>query len=304
LNQKIRNSDIAISRGAGKIKIVIITGPSGSGKSTAIRALEDAGYFCVDNLPVMLLPKFLELRSESSLEISRIAFVMDLREEAFLSEYQNVLFRLRSEGYEFDIIFLDASDDVLVRRYSQTRRQHPLATGEKTLLEGIRTEKKTLKGLKGVADKVIDTTTYNPHELRKVVFSHVLKSGAKRSMQIQVLSFGYKYGIPHDADLVFDVRFLPNPHFVPELRRLDGRDSAVRNYVFKSAETGTFFKKLLDFLDYLIPFYSKEGKSYLTIAFGCTGGKHRSVAIGGMTYEYLVKKTEYISLIHRDVALE
>ncbi|MFH1673995.1 MAG: RNase adapter RapZ [Pseudomonadota bacterium] len=285
------------------MNIVIITGLSGSGKSTAIKALEDVGYFCVDNLPVALLPKFLEFQVESRSEISKIALVMDLREEAFLVEYKDVLSRLRSQGYEFDIIFLEASDEALLRRYSQTRRQHPIATGGKTLLEGIRAEKGALDELKEIANKVIDTSTYNVHALKDVIVNHVLKSGATGTMHAQVLSFGYKYGIPYDADLVFDVRFLPNPYFIPDLKELNGEDPAVRSYVLQLDETTIFLKKMFDLFDYLVPLYEKEGKSYLTIAFGCTGGKHRSVTISAEIYKHLEQKINYISLKHRDIEL-
>ena len=261
------------------------------------------GYFCVDNLPVALLPKFLEFQVESGSEISKIAFVMDLREEAFLAEYKDILSGLRSQGYEFDIIFLEASDEVLLRRYSQTRRQHPLATGGKTLLEGIRTEKEALKELKEIADKVIDTSTYNVHALRDILVSHVLKTGITGTMHVQILSFGYKYGVPYDADLVFDVRFLPNPYFVPDLKERNGEDSAVRDYVLHQDATAIFLRKLCELLDYLIPLYKKEGKSYLTIAFGCTGGKHRSVTISTEIYKHLEQKVKYISLRNRDIEL-
>jgi UPF0042 nucleotide-binding protein len=257
----------------------------------------------VDNLPIALLPKFLEFRVESGSEISKIAFVMDLREKAFLAEYKDILSRLRTQGYEFDIIFLEASDEILLRRYSQTRRQHPLAIGGKILLEGIRAEKDALKELREIADKVIDTSSYNVHELRDILVSHVLKSGSTGTMHIQVLSFGYKYGVPDDADLVFDVRFLPNPYFVPDLKELNGEDPTVRNYVLQWDETTTFLKKLFELVDYLIPLYEKEGKSYLTIALGCTGGKHRSVTISAELYKHLEKKVKYISLKNRDVEL-
>jgi UPF0042 nucleotide-binding protein len=257
----------------------------------------------VDNLPVALLPKFLEFQVESGSEIFKIALVMDLREEAFLAEYKDVLSRLRSQGYEFDIIFLEASDEALLRRYSQTRRQHPIATGGKTLLEGIRAEKGALDELKEIADKVIDTSTYNVHALKDVIVNHVLKSGATGTMHAQVLSFGYKYGIPYDADLVFDVRFLPNPYFVPDLKELNGEDPAVRSYVLQWDETTIFLKKMFDLFDYLVPLYEKEGKSYLTIAFGCTGGKHRSVTISAEIYKHLEQKINYISLKHRDIEL-
>jgi UPF0042 nucleotide-binding protein len=283
-------------------KIVIITGLSGSGKSTAIKALEDVGFFCVDNLPVALLPKFLELRAYSDLEISKLALVMDIREKDFVSTYSDVLDRLRGLGYRFEILFLEASEEILLRRYSETRMHHPLARG-RSLLEAIHNERAQLEGLKGISDKVIDTSHYNVHELKAVILGHVLKAIQTGHVEVHVLSFGYKYGIPHDADLVIDVRFLPNPYFVPELKRLDGMAPEVKAFVKRWDETQIFLKKYLDLLDYLIPLYEKEGKSYLTVAVGCTGGKHRSVAIADEIFQYLNHKTDHINLVHRDIEL-
>ena len=282
--------------------IIIISGLSGSGKSTAIKALEDVGYFCVDNLPVVLLPKFLELRTGSESEISKLALVMDIREKGFLSSYSEILDRLRSQGYQFEILFLEASEEILLRRYSQTRMQHPLAKG-KSILEAIRDEEEQLKGLKQIANKVIDTSHYNVHELKAVILGHVLKVVHTGHLEVHVLSFGYKYGVPYDADLVIDVRFLPNPYFVPELRGLDGTASRVRTFVEKWDETIIFLKKYLDLLDYLVPLYKKEGKSHLTIAVGCTGGRHRSVVIADEIFQHLKKKIDRINLVHRDIEL-
>jgi UPF0042 nucleotide-binding protein len=283
-------------------KIVIISGLSGSGKSTAIKALEDVGFFCVDNLPVVLLPKFLELRTGSDSEISKLALVMDIREKDFISTYSDVLDRLGKQGYRFEILFLEASEEMLLRRYSETRMQHPLAKGG-SLLEAIHNEREQLEGLKGIADKVIDTSHYNVHELKAVILGHVLKAIQTGHVEVNLLSFGYKYGIPHDADLVIDVRFLPNPYFIPELKALDGMSPKVQTFVKRWDETQTFLKKYLDLLDYLIPLYEKEGKSYLTVAVGCTGGRHRSVVIADEIFEYLNKKTDHISLVHRDIEL-
>ena len=283
-------------------KIVIISGLSGSGKSTAIKALEDVGFFCVDNLPVVLLPKFLELRTGSDSEISKLALVMDIREKDFISTYSDVLDRLGKQGYRFEILFLEASEEMLLRRYSETRMQHPLAKGG-SLLEAIHNEREQLEGLKGIADKVIDTSHYNVHELKAVILGHVLKGIQTGHVEVHLLSFGYKYGIPHDADLVIDVRFLPNPYFVPELKALDGTSPKVQTFVKRWDETQIFLKKYLDLLDYLIPLYEKEGKSYLTVAVGCTGGRHRSVVIADEIFEYLNKKTDHISLVHRDIEL-
>ena len=283
-------------------KIIIISGLSGSGKSTAIKALEDVGFFCVDNLPVVLLPKFLELRAGSNSEISKLALVMDIREKGFLSTYSDILDRLCKEGYRFEILFLEASEETLLRRYSQTRMQHPLAGG-KSLLEAIRNEREQLKGLKRIADKVIDTSHYNVHELKAVILGHVVKVVHTGHVEVQVLSFGYKYGIPYDADLVIDVRFLPNPYFVPELGGLDGTAPGVQAFVKKWDETQIFLKKYLDLLDYLIPLYKKEGKSYLTVAVGCTGGRHRSIVVADEIFQHLKKKIDRINLVHRDIEL-
>ena len=283
-------------------KIVIISGLSGSGKSTAIKALEDVGFFCVDNLPVLLLPKFLEIRMEQSSDRSKLGLVMDIREKRFLTSFANVLDSLADRGYRFHILFLEASEQDLVRRYSQTRRRHPLGGGE-SLLEGIRAEQKQLEGLRKISDKVIDTSRYNVHELKAVISQYVLKETHTGRVEINIISFGFKYGIPSEADLVIDVRFLPNPYFVPGLKDLDGRSPQVQDFVKKWDETQVFLKKYLNLLDFLIPLYEKEGKSYLTIGVGCTGGRHRSVAIACKVSDYLQEKLEYTHLTHRDIEL-
>ena len=284
-------------------KILIISGLSGSGKSTAIKALEGVGYFCIDNLPVALLPKFLELRRGGGSEFSKIALVMDVREKEFISTYAGVLDSMNERGFQFEILFLEASEETLLRRYSQTRMQHPLGKG-KSLLEAIREETRQLKGLKQIADRVIDTSHYNVHELKAVILGQALKGVQEGHLSVQILSFGYKYGLPHDADLVIDVRFLPNPYFVPELRPLDGTAPAVEDFVKKWEETYTFLKKYFDLLDYLIPLYEKEGKSYLTIGVGCTGGRHRSIVIAREIFKHLNEKMEHVKVVHRDIELE
>jgi len=284
-------------------KIIIITGLSGSGKSTAIDALEDAGFFCIDNLPVILLPKFLEFRAEAGSEITKLALVMDLREEEFIQRYPDIFTKLRQEGYLFEILFLEASTETLLRRYSQTRRKHPLS-GAKSLLEGIQAERKELKDLREIADLIIDTSNYNVHELKEIILNHVLKAVPAKRMKVYLLSFGFKYGIPHDADLVIDVRFLPNPHFVQELRNLDGTSPKVKEFMDRWKETHIFLEKYLDLLNYLIPHYEKEGKSSLTIAVGCTAGTHRSVSIADAIYRELKKTTNLIALTHRDIELD
>jgi UPF0042 nucleotide-binding protein len=285
-----------------KLKIIIITGLSGSGKSTAISAFEDAGFYCVDNMPVALLPKFLELPIESDSEIAGLAFVMDLREKSFLSRYSLVFDSLKKKGYQFKILFLEAEEETLLKRYSQTRRHHPLSQ-DKSLLEGIRIEQEQLKDLKITADKIIDTSRYNVHNLKSVINYIAQQSKNFAPMKINILSFGFKYGTPHDASLIMDVRFLANPYFVPELKALNGKSPDIKNYVLNNDEARMFLKKYLDLLDYLIPLYEKEGKSYLTIAVGCTGGRHRSVSITEAIFEHIKKPGKQIIITHRDINL-
>ncbi len=284
-------------------KIIIVTGLSGSGKSTAIKALEDVGFFCVDNLPVVLLPKFLEVRIGEFSEVSKLALVMDIREKVFVSQYAQVLDDLKKEGYQFEILFLEASEENLVRRYSQTRRQHPLARREKGLLKGIRAEREQLQGLRGIADRVIDTSHCNVHGLKTILQHHALKGRDVGKIEVHIQSFGFRFGIPPEADLVVDVRFLPNPYFVPELKELDGTSSQVKAFVNKWDETREFMENYLRLLDFLMPLYEKEGKSYLTIAVGCTGGRHRSVVVAGEVFRHFEDKLDAIHLTHRDIEL-
>nr|HID58962.1 RNase adapter RapZ [Desulfobacterales bacterium] len=284
------------------LNIIIITGLSGSGKSTAIKALEDVGYFCIDNLPIFLLPKFLELRLEGACEITKLALVMDLREKEFLHKYSEVFSELRKQGYKFEILFLEASTETLLRRYSQTRRYHPLA-GDKTIREGIEKEREQLKDLRKIADKVVDTSYFNVHDLKSFIEQYVSKTGPTNQLRVHILSFGFKYGIPNDADMIMDIRFLPNPYFVPELRPLDGRSSKVKAYVKRWKETNIFLEKFMDLLYYTIPLYQKEGKSHLTIGIGCTGGKHRSVTVAEEIFSLLRQKVEHIDINHRDIDL-
>ena len=285
-----------------KLKIIIITGRSGSGKSIAISAFEDAGFYCVDNMPVALLPKFLELSIESDSEITGLALVMDLREKSFLSSYSSVFDSLKKKGHQFKILFLEANEETLLKRYSQTRRHHPLSQ-DKSLLDGIRIEQEQLKELKITADKIIDTSRYNVHDLKSVINDIAQQSKNFAPMRINILSFGFKYGTPHDASLIMDVRFLANPHFVPELKAFDGKNRKIKNYVLNNDEARRFLKKYLDLLDYLIPLYEKEGKTYLTIAVGCTGGRHRSVTIAEALFEHINKPGRQIIITHRDIDL-
>lgn len=280
--------------------IIIITGLSGSGKSVAIDALEDTGFFCVDNMPVLLLPKFLELRLGSASEIQKLALGMDLREKEFVKKYQEVFEQLRQDGYNLEILFLEASEKSLLERYSQTRRQHPVSNGE-NLLDSIRAEKEQLKGLKEIADKIIDTSDLTIHQLKEVITKYAYRGIKVERMQIAVLSFGFKYGIPLEADLLIDVRFMPNPYFISELKNLSGKDEQVKQFVKRAPETQKFLEKYLSLLEYLIPLYEKEGKSYLTIAVGCTGGRHRSVTIAEGISNYIKKLNREITLTHRDI---
>ena len=282
------------------LKIIIITGLSGSGKSTAVAAFEDAGFYCVDNMPVDLLPKFLELPIESDSELKGLAFVMDLREKGFLTKYEAIFDSLKQKGYNFEILFLEANEQILQQRYSQTRRQHPVSQG-KSVLAGIRAEREMLEDLKKAADNVINTSHYNVHELKSIIFNIAQKSINLAPMRINIVSFGFKYGVPHDADLIIDVRFLANPYFVPELKALDGKSPNVKNYVLNSEEARKFLDKYFDLLDYLIPLYEKEGKAYLTIAIGCTGGRHRSVVIAQVIFNHIKKPGRQIAISHRDI---
>lgn len=285
------------------LKLIIITGLSGSGKSTAIAAFEDADFYCVDNMPVDLLPKFLELPIEDASEIAGLAFVMDLREKGFLSKYSSVFESIRQKGYNFNILFLEADEKILLQRYSQTRRQHPLSQS-KSLLDGIKAEKKQLKDLREKAGRIIDTSHCNVHELKSIVFNIAQKSRKLVPMRINIQSFGFKYGNPHGADLIIDVRFLANPYFVPELKDLDGEAEEVKNFVLNNEETPVFLEKYLDLLDYLMPLYEKEGKAYLKIAVGCTGGRHRSVIIAQTIYEHIDKQGKQVGITHRDIRLQ
>jgi len=268
-----------IRRGRGTRRFVILTGLSGSGKTHAIRALEDLGYFCIDNLPTQLIPTMAELATREGATLEKVAIVVDVREQDFLSQFPRVFRRLRAAaGLKPTLIFLEASHTALVRRFSETRRPHPLAR-DRSVSEGIAEERDKLNAIRAMADLIIDTSNLTVHELRDI-FMQMSRDGRKRAdMVVNLVSFGYKNGVPVDADLVFDVRCLPNPHFVDSLRNLTGRDAAVVRYMRKDDETQDFLDKLTSFLKFALPQYVKEGKSYLTVAVGCTGGQHRSVMI-------------------------
>jgi len=282
------------------IPTLVITGLSGSGKSTVMRALEDAGFHCIDNLPPVLMPRFLELCTESSADITKIAMVMDVRERAFLREYPSIFKELKAQGQDLTILFLESTDEILVRRYNETRRQHPLAE-KGTVLEGIQKEREMLSGLRTLADKIIDTSSLSIHQLRNLITQLFHPAADKRRMNIILTSFGYKYGVPADADLVFDVRFLPNPFFVSELRNHSGNERPVYDYVMNNEVAQRFREKFFDLIAFMTPLYEQEGKSYLTICVGCTGGMHRAVSVINSLQSFLAGKGYQVSVIHRDL---
>jgi RNase adapter protein RapZ len=284
-------------------QVVILTGVSGSGKSTALRALEDAGFYCVDNLPIVFLEKLLELSGHTAGEVSRIALVVDARDRRFLAEAPRVIEELRKKGGNVEVLFLEASDDSLVRRYSETRRRHPLAGEGGTVPDGIAAERQALADLKAIADEVIDTTTLNVHELKRLVTRRFV-AGEGSKLGVTVVSFGFRFGIPTHADLVLDVRFLPNPYFIPELKPFPGTDPRVAGFVLGQPDAKAFLERLVDLCGFLLPRYRTEGKSYLTLAIGCTGGKHRSVALATALSERLEAGGQPVRLWHRDVEKE
>jgi UPF0042 nucleotide-binding protein len=282
-------------RGPGEL--VIITGMSGSGKASVLKAFEDLGYYCVDNLPVGLIPRFAELVGQSS-EIERTALVVDVREGVQLGELPSLVKSVR-HILPTRMLFLEAADAVLLRRFSETRRPHPLGTGA-TVKSSLATERRRLLPIRAVADLVIDTSKFNVHELRSYITERFQRKESERSILVSCVSFGFRHGVPEDADLVFDVRFLPNPHFVPEFRPLTGRHPKVAKYIRSFPQTREFLQRISDLLIYLLPHYIHEGKSYLTIAIGCTGGQHRSVMISEELGKRLHKAGYRVKVTHRD----
>ncbi len=285
---------------ADGLDIVVVTGLSGSGKSVAIRALEDNGFFCIDNLPVLLIPKFIDLCQGYHEGIKRIALGIDLRGGHFFQSWPNVLAEMRAAGHRVEVLFFDASDEVLLRRFSETRRPHPLA-GEAPIQEGIVRERKALEGMRALADRIIDTSDFNVHELKKEMEQYFSQVLSPRKMTIFLTSFGYKYGIPHDTDMILDVRFLPNPFFVDDLRGKNGLESEVEEFVLRREETRAFLDRLYSLLEFTLPQYEREGKSSLTLALGCTGGKHRSVVLVEELKKKLDGKQFRIHVKHRDI---
>jgi UPF0042 nucleotide-binding protein len=278
--------------------VVILTGLSGSGKSTATKAFEDIGYFCVDNLPPVLLPKIIDILSEARGETARIALVADVRGREFLPDFTRVIEDLRGRRHDVHVLFLDADDDVLLRRFSETRRKHPLA-GPGGAKEAIRRERKVLSPLRETADTVLNTSEFTVHQLRDTLLRRFRKSGAG-GLRVSIVSFGYRYGIPMEADMVIDVRFLPNPNFVPALKSRTGLDRRVREYVLSSQTTRRFLSLLTSILHFLLPLYTKEGKTYFTLGIGCTGGRHRSVAVAEALSAVLARKAAP-TVVHRDL---
>lgn len=282
------------------MRVLVISGLSGSGKSTAVRVLEDEGFFCIDNLPVQLFPTIIDLVQKAQETVPGVALVMDIRGRDFLKGFEKIFQEIDDAGHTVEIIFFDATDEVLIRRFSETRRRHPgLESG--SVPEGIRYEREQLAGLRRLATLVIDTSELNVHQLKEMVLARVKGDSGARGMTIHLQSFGYRYGIPLESDLVMDVRFLPNPHFVPELKPFTGLDSRVRNFVLEKPETVQFLSRFEGLLEYLLPAYQREGKSYLTISLGCTGGRHRSVALVEELRGFFGRAGIAVKISHRDM---
>ena len=282
-------------------QLVILTGLSGSGKSTILKTFEDLGYYCVDNLPVQLIPVFSELNLYGAADISRAALLVDAREGEQLKRLP-ALYRQIRRDVPATLVFIEASDEALLRRFSETRRPHPLGH-DRPVREGLRRERELMAPIRKLADMVIDTSRFNVHELRQFVMRR-FQSRTRRPLMVSVVSFGYRYGVPVDADLVFDVRFLPNPHFVPRLRKYSGKDLKVARYIRSFPQTHQFLRRIEGLLAYLIPHYIREGKSYLTIALGCTGGRHRSVMMAEVISRALAARGYAVKTVHRDLDKE
>lgn len=282
------------------MRFVIVSGISGAGKSTALKVLEDIGFFCVDNLPVVLISKFAEIAHDDKLEVDNVAIGVDIRSGQALGELSVCLDKLKNKNYNYEILFLDASETVLVKRYKETRRKHPLAIDDR-INTGIKKEREKIEFLKQKADYIIDTSTLLTRELKNEIEKIFIDGVDYNSMIVTIMSFGFKYGIPQDSDLVYDVRFLPNPYYVPELKHLTGNDTAVVDMVSDCDEYKQFMDKLFDMISFLLPCYKKEGKNQLVISIGCTGGKHRSVTIANILHKKLEKLPYSVRLFHRDI---
>lgn len=288
---------------SASITFVVITGISGAGKSFGIKCLEDMGFFCVDNLPTTLIPTFADLVVRSQQPPQRVALGVDVRAGEYLSHLIDALGELRMRGHTVEVLFLEANDEALVRRYHESRRRHPLA-GEGQVLDGILAERKALAELRGIADRIIDTSALTVHQFKDLLVVLYGSPKARTGLAVSLLSFGFKHGVPIDADLVFDIRFLPNPHFVEGLRALDGRDARVRDFIFEHEESRELLRRLEDLFTFLLPAYQREGKAHLTIAIGCTGGRHRSISFVEALRRFLDERGFSPTVVHRDMDRE
>lgn len=288
---------------ADPASFVIITGLSGAGKSHAIKCFEDMGFFCVDNLPTTLIPTFAELIARSRHDVQRVALGVDVREGEYLSHLLEALHELKRRGHTVEVLFFEASDEALVRRYHESRRRHPLGA-EGNVLDAIRAERKAMAHMREIADRIVETSSITVHQLKARLAELYVDTRTHSGLTASLVSFGYKHGIPFDADLVFDVRFLPNPHFVDALRPLDGRDQRVRDFVLSHGEARELLERLRDLLEFLLPFYQREGKAYLTVAVGCTGGRHRSVTFVETLRQFLEGLGYAPTVVHRDIDRE
>lgn len=283
------------------MKFVVVTGLSGAGKSTVLRYLEDGGYYCVDNLPVQLIPELAQLLTKKDSEFERVALGVDVRDASGFDDLTDVLLNLKDYGIDYEVLFLESEDAVLIKRFKETRRSHPLSAGDR-IETGIARERKKVASIKKQADWILDTSQMLTRELKAEIDKIFVKNHSYKNLYVTILSFGFKYGIPSDADLVFDVRFLPNPYYFEDMRRMTGLDEKVQNYVLSFDEAGQFLNKLEDMLMFLVPNYISEGKNQLVVAIGCTGGKHRSVTLANALFERMQKYSDYgFKLEHRDI---
>jgi RNase adapter protein RapZ len=283
-----------------RLNLVIISGLSGSGKSYALQAFEDAGYFCIDNLPPALLPTFVDLCNQRHSEITNVALGIDIRERTFFSDFIGILERVKALGHAVRLLFLEAREEVLIRRFSESRRPHPLLP-HLPVLEGVRFEKERMAELRRQADRIIDTSDFTVHELGELLAKEFLRESSDKRPTISFITFGYKFGVPYDVDLLFDVRFLRNPFFVPDLKPLSGEDSRVRTFVLTDPDAAALIERLTNLLEFLLPLFQRERRSYLTIGIGCTGGRHRSVAVASCLCENLTAMGYTVGLKHRDI---